>query len=176
MAGTVMVSVLVQVFCIVSIAYIKVKYLLEERKRMEDNASGRIDPTNDVDKDSSPAVRNLNFRPNAMRVKELTNNDLKSTLVQRKSDENNSVLLNTTAYNKILVEVYQLAFFTIAMPIVLASAVVKGNLRINGVGEHSHILLCFLDLAPRILVSIVLPITVHACNPEIRRYIKRSVC
>ena len=165
---------LVQVFCIISIAWTKVKYHLEERKRKHDNASGRINPTNDVEKDSSPAVSNLQIRQNVMRMKKLTDNDIKSNVAQRKSDENNTGLLNTAAYNKILVEVYQIAFLTLALTIRIASSFVKRNLRADGLEEHSHILLCFLDLSPRILVSIVLPFTIHARNPEIRMYIKRS--
>ena len=148
---------------------------MEEKNLQHDNASARINPTNDVDKDQPPA-RDLSIKENGMRMKKFTNKRIGTTDVHIATNEYQSGLLNTAAYNKILIEVYQIVFFILAITIVLTRAVVRTNLKIDELGEHSRLILCFLDLAPRFLVSILLPLTIHACNPEIKIYVKGFFC
>ena len=81
--------------------------------------------------------------------------------------------LNIVVYNKILVENYMIAFCTLAFIISLYSAfTVKTNLDIDEIQKYSRLYLYFLDLSPRTLTSIVLPVTIHVRNPEIQKYIR----
>ena len=89
--------------------------------------------------------------------------------------ENQWIRLNTHAYNKVLIEVYQMTFITFAIAISLTTLRVKQRLLKDGIGfleEYPKPLLCFLDIAAQFLVSIILPLTIHIHNPEILKYIK----
>ena len=87
--------------------------------------------------------------------------------------ENILARLNNVVYNKLILEVYHIAFLTLAITVTLVVVGVKRNLRNNvSVEEYSHTILCFLDLTPRILFSIILPMTIYARNPEMQAYIK----
>ena len=82
--------------------------------------------------------------------------------------------LNNVVYNKSILEVYHIAFLTFAIAVTLVGVVVKRNLRnnVSNVEEYSHTILCFLDLTPRILFSIILPMTIYVWNPEMQTYIR----
>ena len=81
--------------------------------------------------------------------------------------------LNIVVYNKILVENYMIAFCTLAFIISLYPAfTVKTHLDIDEIQKYSRLYLYFLDLSPRTLTSIVLPVTIHVRNPEIQKYIR----
>ena len=80
--------------------------------------------------------------------------------------------LNIVVYNKILVENYMIAFCTLAFIISFLALSFKTNLDIDEIQNCSRIYLYFLDLSPRTLNSIVLPVTIHLRNPEIRKYIR----
>ena len=139
---------LVQMFCHLSIAWTRGKYILEEKKRQRVNQhavnlSNRIEAMdmNIHNNNSQPAVGNILVR------------------------------LNTAAHNKTLLEVYHISFLTFAIAVNLASLIVKKTLKNNGIVEdYSHALLCFLDLTPRILLSVILPMMICARNPEMQTY------
>ena len=80
--------------------------------------------------------------------------------------------LNIVVYNKILVENYMIAFCTLACIISFLALIVKTNLDIDEIQKYSRLYLYFLDLSPRTLTSIVLPVTIHIRNPEIHKYIR----
>ena len=80
--------------------------------------------------------------------------------------------LNIVVYNKILVENYMIAFCTLAFIISFLALIVKTNLDIDEIQKYSRLYLYFLDLSPRTLTSIVLPVTIHIRNPEIYKYIR----
>ena len=80
--------------------------------------------------------------------------------------------LNIVVYNKILVENYMIAFCTLAFIISFLAHMVKTSLDIDEIQKYSRLYLYFLDLSPRTLTSIVLPVTIHVRNPEIQKYIR----
>ena len=156
-----MICILLQVFCVAAIGLFKVKHLVEEKKNQYSNAVRRIQPDNILDNNLSSAVE-LKSRNNM-------NDDIDPSPVEMPPHENR---LNTSVYNKILVEVYQISFCTIGFLIGFMAARMKKRMTVEEIVETSPALLYFLDLSPRILVSLVLPITIHFRNPEIRRYIR----
>ena len=163
---------MVQIFCVLSIAFVKIKYFTIERNQQHFNASRRIHPMEDERKTAPNITKPTHSKDTVeLRVRCKKNNDNNET--QHPPNEQKSINLNTVAYNKVLVEVYQIAFLTLALAIGLATEYVKRDLRIKKAEEYPLLMLYFLDLLPRILVSLVLPICVHLCNPEIQKYIKR---
>ena len=164
-AITTLICILVQVFCLVAISLFKVKHLLEEKKTQCSNAVRRIQPGNIIDSNLSFAVELKSSENIERRGK---NSETEASAVANPQRENQ---LNTSVYNKILVEVYQISFCTIGFLISLVASVMKENVNVEETGENSIAMLYFLDLSPRILVSLVLPITIHFRNPEIRKYI-----
>ena len=85
----------------------------------------------------------------------------------------NLARLNTAAYNKIIVDVYHMSFITASIVLNLLCLYVKRDTRMNGVGGYPYLLLYFVDLAARILLSVVLPAAVHIHNPEIKKYVRQ---
>ena len=160
--------VLVQILALTIILIFKIKHHLKERRHQYSNAAKRISPNTGLGYSSSTAL-DMNNRKKPWTVFPLNNriepNDVLSTPEISK--------FNTTAYNKILVELYQITFYTITMTIALVATSVKKGLDSHKIEAYSKFGLYFLDLTPRILLSIVLPSSIHFNNPEIRRYIKR---
>ena len=144
-----------------------------ERNQQHFNASRRIHPMKAEGK-TAPNIPKPNHSNDTLelRVRSKNNNDTNET--QYPANEQKLINLNTVAYNKLLVEVYHIAFLTLALAIGLATECVKKDLRKKNVEEYPVLLLYVLDLSPRILVSLVLPIWVHLRNPEIQKYIKST--
>ena len=167
---TALVCFLVQITCILSITYIKVKYFLEEKSL---NSKRTVHPIGHIDK-NLPPESDLRRRENRLEITRRNENDISPNNRQLHTSRNEQIVtINNTPYNKILIEVFQIGFFMLAIAMNLTVIAVKKNLnKGKSVHEYSQALLCFLDLAPRILVSIVLPLAIHIRNPEIRKYIK----
>ena len=111
----------------------------------------------------------------ALRFRSATGGDEESNNIMRSNPGNQCIRLNTYAYNKILIEVYQITFITFSIAISLASLRVKQRLLEEGIGiieDYPKPLLCFLDIAAQFLVSIILPLTIHIHNREILKYMK----
>ena len=136
---------LAQFICVLSITWIKVKHLLDEKKRKSLNVS-------------------------------ISRNEIEMRKRDRQhhtSRHGNLVRLNNSPYNKILVEVYLVGFIMLAIAIHLAGVAVKKNLNDGErVHNYSRKFLWLLDLAPRILSSIILPVVIHIRNPEIKKHFK----
>jgi hypothetical protein len=172
-ALTALVCFLVQIICILSITYIKVKYFLEEKKRKSLISKRTLPPIFHMDTNLSPEL-DLRRRENRLETVLRNGNVIRANNLQQHASLNEHIVtLNNSPYNKILIEVFQIGFVLLAMAINLTAFVVKKNLN-NGesVYGYSQTLLCFLDLAPRILLSIVLPLAIHIRNPEIQKYTK----
>ena len=111
----------------------------------------------------------------AVRLRSAQYDDYESDNVMSSNPGNQCIRLNTYAYNKVLIEVYQMTFITLAIAISLATLLVKQRLLKEGIGiieDYPKPLLCFLDIAAQFLVSIILPLTIHIHNREILKYIK----
>ena len=111
----------------------------------------------------------------AVRFRSVTDNDDESNNVMSSNPGNQCIRLNTYAYNKVLIEVYQIIFIIFSIAISLAALRVKQRLLEEGIGiieDYPKPLLCFLDMASQFLVSIILPLTIHIHNREILKYIK----
>ena len=167
---TALVCFLVQITCILSITYIKVKYFLEEKSL---KSKRTVHPIGHIDKNLSPES-DLRRRENRLKSTRRNENDISPNNLQLHASRNEQIVtLNNSPYNKILFEVFQIWFLMLAIAINLTATVVKKNLNNGGsVHEYSQAILCFLDLAPRFLLSIVLPLVIHIRNPEIQKHIK----
>jgi len=163
-AITILFCILLQVFCLSAIGLFKFKHFVEEKKIQHSNSVRRIQPENILDNNLSFAIE-LKSRTKIKRK----NDETEPSQVENPPQENR---LNTAVYNKILIEVYQIAFCTLGFLISLMASVMKNNMKVEEIGETSIAMFYFLDLSPRILVSLVLPITIHFRNPEIRKYIR----
>ena len=111
----------------------------------------------------------------AARFRSVTDDDDESNNVMSSNPGNQCIRLNTYAYNKVLIEIYQITFITFSIAISLAALRVKQRLLEEGIGiieDYPKPLLCFLDIASQFLVSIILPLTIHIHNREILKYIK----
>ena len=111
----------------------------------------------------------------AVRLRPATYDDEESNNGMISNAGNQCIRLNTYAYNKVLIEVYQIAFITLAIAISLATLRVKQRLLTEGIGiieDYPKPLLCFLDIAAQFLISIILPLAIHIHNGEILKYIK----
>ena len=111
----------------------------------------------------------------SVRLRSKQYDDYESDNVMSSNPGNQCIRLNTYAYNKVLIEVYQMTFITLAIAISLATLLVKQRLLKEGIGiieDYPKPLLCFLDIAAQFLVSIILPLTIHIHNREILKYIK----
>ena len=117
---------------------------------------------------------NNNLQDNKIGAKEHRERETRITFPQQHDARNDQIeKLNNSPHNKILIEVFQICFITIVIAMSLTVVRVKNDLMSsNGVNGYTRKWLCFLDLAPRILVSIILPLAIHIRNPEIRKYIK----
>ena len=175
----ILISILVQVFCSVRVFCTKVKILMEERNTHDGSRSVRPSLNSDLDSKASKNIAQLNVpdttgAKNRMQMKKRVNKGHTCTNPENASDRPRlpSYLINNVANNKILTEVYHMLLITLAASICCSAFMVKRNLSIKTLEEHSRILLCFLDLGPVILMAIILPISLHLRNPEIRKYIR----
>lgn len=173
------ICILVQFFCCVCVFFTKVKILMEERNTHDGNRITRPCLNNDLDPEASKNTAQLNVRDftgsnNGMQMNRRVNKRNAHTNPENTSDPIifPSYLVNNVAHNKILTEVYHILFITLAASIKSLAMSVKRNLSIETLEENSVTVLCFLDLAPMFLLSIVLPIAIHLGNPEIRKYMK----
>ena len=86
------------------------------------------------------------------------------------------VRLNPCNYNKLLIELYCIGFLALTIGVNLASVVVKNNLRtVSAIYQYLPSLLRFLDLAPRVLLSVIFPLTTYAKNPKNRKYARTLI-
>ena len=86
------------------------------------------------------------------------------------------VRLNPCNYNKLLIELYCIGFLALTIGVNLASVVVKNNLRtVSAIYQYLPSLLRFLDLAPRVLPSVIFPLTTYAKNPKNRKYARTLI-
>ena len=111
----------------------------------------------------------------AVRLRSATYDDDESNNAITSNPGNQCIRLNTYAYNKVLIEVYQITFITFSIAVSLAALRVKQRLLEEGIGileDYPKPLLCFLDIAPQFLVSIILPLTIHIHSREVLEYIK----
>ena len=147
--------------------------VLNTRKRLDTRVMIRSVNGND---DTSSDVVTLNDKHRILtRLRPVTYDDNESNNIVSSNSEHQCIRLNTYAYNKVLIEVYQMTFITFAITISLTALRVKQRLLTEGIGvieDYPKPLLCFLDIAPQFLVSIILPLTIHIHNGEILRYIK----
>ena len=176
---TIGMPILVQVFCSVCILCAKVNILIKEKISHDWNRSASLCLDNNLYSEASKSigksnVRDLTTTNNRMEMKKRLNKKNAHTNAKITSDLTTLpiYLINNVAHNKILTEVYHILFITLAASIANASLRVQSNLTIATLEENSRILLCFLDLAPLVLLAIILPIAIHLGNPEIRKYIK----
>ena len=174
-----LISILVQVLCSISVFCTKVKILMEERNTLDSSRSVRPSLNSDLVSEASNNITHLNARDltaatNKMQMKKRGNKGNAPKNPEHASDRTTlpSYLINNVANNKILTEVYHMLLITLAASICCSAFMVKRNLSIKTLEEHSRILLCFLDLGPVILMAIILPMSLHLRNPEIRKYIR----
>ena len=135
----------------------------------------KIRSLNENDDTSKDFVTLDNKHRMLTRLRPATYDDEESNNGMISNAGNQCIRLNTYAYNKVLIEVYQIAFITLAIAISLATLRVKQRLLKEGIGiveDYPKPLLCFLDMAAQFLVSIILPLTIHIHNREILKYIK----
>ena len=163
----------IQLFCLTCIAYVKWKYQAEENDQQNYNAWLRLNtkvPSNRVSPEEmqQPSVFVLRLRNTD--AESLNNNEDQDAVVQGCISV---PIINTAAYNKILTEVYHLAFIALVLALRLARQYVRTKLKTTSLVDWSRLLLCFLDTGPVILGSIGLPLLIHLSNPDIRSYIKR---
>ena len=146
--------------------------MLEKRHRYR-NAVARVSPLFLVGNTYCDERNSFEMGNRNERVQELDSRNheehRKGTELASPSVQNG---LNIVVYNKILVENYMIAFCTLAFIISFLAYTVKTNLDIDKIQKCSRFYLYFLDLSPRTLTSIVLPVTIHARNPEIQKYIR----
>ena len=168
-----LVCFLVQIICILSIFYEKVKYFLDEKKLKCLDFKRQKHPIDHIDENLSPDLE-LRKRQNQIETSMKNENEKRATDRQPHAFRGDSiVILNNSPYNKILIDVFLIVFALSAIAINLIGVVVKKNLDDGeSVYKYSKTLLCFLDLAPRILFSIVLPFSIHIRNPEILKHTK----
>ena len=147
--------------------------VLNTRKRLGTTIKSRSVNDND---DSSNDVATLNDKYRILtRLRPVTYDDNETNNIVSSNPGNQWIRLNTHAYNKVLIEVYQMTFITFAIAISLTTLRVKQWLLKEGIGileEYPKPLLCFLDIAAQLLVSIILPLTIHIHKREILKYIK----
>ena len=162
-----------QAVSILSITYIKVKYFLDERKRKRLYSKNAVHPIGHIDKDLSPGL-DIGKREKRLDTNMRNEIEIRANIRQHHASWNEQIVpINNYPYNKILIEVFQMAFVMTSIAITLTVVAVKKNLNDGErVHQYSQAFLCFLDLAPRILLSIILPLAIHIRNPEIQKYIK----
>ena len=81
--------------------------------------------------------------------------------------------LNTVSYNRIIVEVYHIGILTLAITVTLAAVAAKKAMKKEFTAEdYSPTLLRFLDLTPRVLYSLIVPMTIYVRIPEIQAYVR----
>ena len=158
--------VLVQMVCLLSIAIAKAAYRMDEKQHQRLNATSRIHPIIVESKTEKVHVENLRYRNDGIYTIEHGNN------YHQHNTATNHRRHNTTAHNKILLEIYHLSFLALAGVVALASTTIKENLKNKDVlEEYSRALLCILDLAPRLLISVLLPTAIYVRNQEVQNYI-----
>ena len=168
---------LVQVACLSSILYTRVRWALEDKKRRRSNSLGQIGPSGtDEDNQGGGSGRTSTGRGNPPRKNaENRIDDIEMNAADHnlhKTIGNKAVRLNTSAHNKTILEVYQLFFSTLIVAAIITIVTVNRQFKDEyTMGSHSHLLLCFLDLAPCISMSVLLPLTVYLHNPEMQNYI-----
>ena len=147
------------------------------QKHRRSNALGKIDPSGTDEENQGrgsgpsstrrgkPSETSAGNRINDIEMY-ASNNNL------RTSNGNKAVRSNTSAHNKIFLEVYHLCFLTLIVPASMTIVAVNQQFKDEfKTGGYSHVLLCLLDLAPRISFSVLFPVAVYFCNPEMQDYI-----
>ena len=174
-----LVCFLVQIVCLLSISYTKVKYVIEDNKSQRSTAMGPI-LNLEVDEENPRRRKGLkNSKESTQRGKGLKNSIEPMEMMNpknppRTNDLNKWANLNTVAHNKTFVEVYHISLLVLVIIVNLASVAIKKQFqRKVSVTFYFQELLCFLDLAPRISLSLILPIAILIFNPAIQQYIKR---
>ena len=173
MTVTILFCVLVQIVLLLIILAFKLKHCILEKRHRYRNAVTRVSPTSLTD---NKQYENRNSFEMANQNKTAQKSNSRNTEEHRKRTEPASPSLenglNIIVYNKILVENYMIAFCTLTFIISFLALSFKTNLDIDEIQNCSRIYLYFLDLSPRTLNSIILPVTIHLRNPEIRKYIR----
>ena len=167
---------LVQVACLSSIIYTKMRWAIDDKKRRRSNALGQIGPSGTDEENQGGSGRTSTGRGNTHRknagnrIDDIEMNAANHNL--HKTFGNKTVRLNTSVHNKIFLEVYHLFFLTLIVAANITIVAVNRQFKDEfTMGGYSHVLLCFLDLAPRISMSVLLPVTVYVLNPEMQNYI-----
>ena len=172
-AFTIIFCVLVQVVLLLIILAFKLRHFMLEKRHNYRHAVTRVSPMFLVDNAHYDDSNSFEMGNRNERVQNL---DSRNNEEHRQGTEPASPYIengfNIVVYNKILVENYMIAFCTLAFIISFVALIVKTNLDIDEIQKYSRLYLYFLDLSPRTLTSIVLPVTIHIRNPEIHRYIR----
>ena len=172
-AFTIVFCVLVQVVLLMIILAFKLRHFMLEKRHHYVHAVARVSPIFLVDNTNYDNINSFEMGNPNQRVKKLDSRNNEEHI--QGADPASSSMdngLNIVVYNKILVENYMIAFCTLAFIISFLAHMVKTSLDIDEIPKYSRFYLYFLDLSPRTLTSIVLPVTIHVRNPEIQKYIR----
>ena len=169
---------LVQIACLSSILYTKVRCAIEDKKRQRSNTLGQLGPSGTDEEARGQESEQTRTRRGKQSREGARNgvNDIEMDAANnsfRTTNGNKVVRLNTSAHNKIFLDVSQFFFLVLIVAVTITCVAVnrqfKGDFKMGG---YSRVLLCFLDLAPRISMSVLLPVAVYVSNPEIQNYIR----
>ena len=173
MTFTILFCVLVQIALLFIILAFKLKHCILEKRHRYRNAVTRVSPmflTDNNQYENSSSFEMAYQNKPAQKSNSRNNEEHRQRTEPASPSLENG--LNIVVYNKILVENYMIAFCTLSFIISFLALSFKTNLDIDEIQNCSRIYLYFLDLSPRTLNSIILPVTIHLRNPEIRKYIR----
>ena len=166
-------SILIQTFCFISIAFVQLKYRLGEQKINPANVTKRMNLMYDAHIEELNVGKWFSFEvekssedtclPSISNVKDTTK-------------QNQHGLQYSVTCNNMFVECcYAISFLGCSIVFAI-STIVRNTMTLHDLSDYSPLILRILDLAPPMFLSIGLPLSIHARHPEIMKYFTRILC
>ena len=88
----------------------------------------------------------------------------------------NKPKLNTTAYNKLLIEVKTIVVVSMLCIIFLLTTYIISNLHETDYDRALYVIYYIQDWIPGLVVNVIFPCYFYKCNPESQMYLKQMFC
>ena len=163
----VFICLILQMFCLVAIIATKLKHFIEERNHRNNN---QVQPfSNKEQKQPISLIAN-----DVIQRKNRSGDKLNCRNSSEDKDNNaRRKPKNTTTYNKNLIEVYHISYICVVIILSLAKLDMIDHLKSKGdVVKFCRPLIILLDIAPAIMVSVLLPLIIVLRHHEMQKWIK----
>ena len=159
--------------CFICIAFVQLKYRIEEKRMYSNNVTKRMNLMNDKHIEELNVGKWFSFEDE--RSVRISCRTPISHLMDLKKLRTPGMQLSLNI-NNIFFEGCYIMSFVLCLVLLTISAIVRKTMTLHDLNDYPPMILRILDLSPPMLWSIGLPLSIHAQHLEILKYFGRMFC